>query len=672
METIRELAKSKLSQSINFFKNNHSDLFFNIISPALDDLLISHIKSLPKIAANCNETILRNHLQSCKGIFSLDTVCVNILPKIFTSDLIYAFTHSIKLSNKRKIVETLQPLSTKNSFSVYLYPQNQFEYFQEELTVSILNQILQQLDYSLKQKMIEKILKQMILVEGSNDLINELAEGLYILNQLILGIIHHNKEATHIVGKLCLQAVLPLISDSFEKQIIAKNELIEALSLETLGSCFIALEGTPAAKRSLVHVLFPVVRHVAAPQGSNKQIAAFATLQTIAKYTGYISINQLIQENMDYILDYSIQRLSYFERHPNMPIILTVMLKLLLSEHFEINTQLLPFLSEIIDIVFDILNDFISWENQFILGLLQVLKHVLYLIRKLQCKNFVEDKKKLSNISDNIDPIQQLVEQLSAFSNNELQEEQEPLKDDYPEENLGEIENNSKGGQFPVKPKEDTEPFHVKHSKNIMMRCRCFPLHSSIYVRRVGLEILETGFLCLENDKEDLLPMIHHCWKAIIFSLKKECTEQILICCFSLIQICLKTAKSFMRRKYYDDVWPILSRKLIENTNTSHKLSNSVHIELSVLMLNCTKSAIEITGVNRLQAQSIASSTVHFLNGNFVEQIQNSAIGVWKALFEKGSDYIWLSVISAIAEKNEIDHRYKHLDLPPSIQRFLL
>ncbi|OQR85583.1 hypothetical protein ACHHYP_11647 [Achlya hypogyna] len=136
---------------------------------------------------------------------------------------------------------------------------------------------------------------------------------LLMLNHLLLGAARLDGSGsalpTHVVAYV-LERLLEL------PQWAAAVDDSTSLLLEVVGSCAQAL-GTAFAPL-LLHVLYPVVEHLAGHSAVVHQAAA-ATLHRLACHGGYDDVPELLRGNMDYVVDLLGARLQQLDAYPHTP-----------------------------------------------------------------------------------------------------------------------------------------------------------------------------------------------------------------------------------------------------------------------------------------------------------------------------------------------------------------
>jgi hypothetical protein len=128
----------------------------------------------------------------------------------------------------------------------------------------------------------------------------------------------------------------------------AQRMLLTAVSLSALASCANIL-GT-SFRPLLLHSLYLVLAQLSSPHELVRQYAE-ASLVGIAYDTGYASAQNLVLDNVDYVVNVVSQRLTYHRLSPHAPLVLIAMIRL-------VGAPIVPLVHDVVDEIFDALDDF--------------------------------------------------------------------------------------------------------------------------------------------------------------------------------------------------------------------------------------------------------------------------------------------------------------------------
>ncbi|XP_068589706.1 TELO2-interacting protein 1 homolog isoform X2 [Cebidichthys violaceus] len=236
--------------------------------------------------------------------------------------------------------------------------------------------------------------------------------------------------------------------------------------------------------------------------------AALGSMWDISKACGYHSLKELINENSDYLLNDVSLNLQRLSQHPQAPRVLTVMLT-------HSDCSLLPLVGDIVQDVLTALD--LSYDHKAALfcSLLHALMKALARWFPSSCGRTRESARpKRTSAPNEVLDIRQFL--LDLRKQKELAE------------GIGIEEDDTEDLEVPAPTDcEDVEdiggpdakaelPAHLSITKDVMERCIHLLSDPSLRLRLKVLDVLELCVCVLSERENELLPMAHRCWPALL------------------------------------------------------------------------------------------------------------------------------------------------------------
>ncbi|KAF0036699.1 hypothetical protein F2P81_012011 [Scophthalmus maximus] len=236
--------------------------------------------------------------------------------------------------------------------------------------------------------------------------------------------------------------------------------------------------------------------------------AALGSMWDISEACGYPSPKELINENSDYLLNDISLNLQRLHQHPQAPRVLTVMLT-------HSDCSLLPLVGDIVQDVLMALD--LSYDHTAALfcSVLHALMQALVRWFPSSCKRADESgRPQQTSAEQEVFNIRQFL--LDYRKEKELAE------------GIGIEEDDTEDLEIPpptecedvddiVGPDVKAElPSHLNITKDVMERCIHLLSNPGLRVRLKVLDVLELCVCVLSEKEDELLPMAHRCWPALL------------------------------------------------------------------------------------------------------------------------------------------------------------
>ncbi|GMF17842.1 unnamed protein product [Phytophthora fragariaefolia] len=398
-----------------------------------------------------------------------------------------------------------------------------------------------------------------------------------------------------------------------------------ALMVECVGVCAEVL-GTEF-KVFLLHVLYPLVEQLGAHDVEVER-AALSSLEKVYYFTGYESLENLFQANMDYFVDALCARLESLDAYPMTAFVVEALLR---------HTRLasLPLVDEVASSLLRSVD--LYQDSPHVGGLLRALKNLLGSIaRDAQeievnkaatikpeepsasrslFNEFIHEMKVLA--CDGIDALE--IEPEDVKQSN-LQPEPEGVGKQPGPDNL------SVKGALPVEYDEvqpddqdddqDKDDGTVASSGyrtlviDIMDRCGYFIVESDPIACCLVLSLIEEGVRFLSQHRKQLLPLVARMWPELLPRLRVD-NRAIVTGTVRVIRILAETAGDFVGDRFVETVWPVLKSQM-QSINFDADTKTS---QLTRSMLLLTKSSTKTSSDLKPQTELGEKSHTHTEDG---------------------------------------------------------
>nr|XP_031858825.1 uncharacterized protein CI109_005779 [Kwoniella shandongensis]KAA5525897.1 hypothetical protein CI109_005779 [Kwoniella shandongensis] len=358
----------------------------------------------------------------------------------------------------------------------------------------------------------------------------------------------------------------------------AQRSLLTALSLQSLALSSRILSSS--FRPLLLTALYILLSHLASPQNIIQEYASIALAQ-VAYHTGYASAQNLVIDNVDYVINVVTQRLTYKRLSTTAPLVLIAMIRL-------VGEPIVPLVHDVVDEIFDALDDYHGYETlaSSLLAVLVTLIEVMAAeveaegpsaerLKKLEEFRRVE---KPPRPEDDFELFFKWWDDREKRTKTEIEDilERAPQhawgKGDLPNE----VEDEEAEGEADVKMEEEGERPATRSQQvatRILEKSIYFITHRSPFLRSKVLSLIAHAIpvLASGNRESDLLPLIHNAWGSILNRLDDSEPYVVTEAAEVIAKLC-ENVGDFMSKRVLENVWPKF-QKLLEKQRDSDKRS---------------------------------------------------------------------------------------------------
>lgn len=439
----------------------------------------------------------------------------------------------------------------------------------------------------------------------------------------------------------------------------AQRAILTALSLQTFSVTSRILSS--AFRPLLLTVLYMLLSHLASPHHLVATYAEIA-LARVAYNTGYASVQNMILDNVDYVINVVSQRLTPTRLSSNAPLVLIAMIRLTRSE-------IVPLVHDIVDEIFDALDDYHGYEV-LASGLLAVLVTLVDVMAddvaaQGLSQARVDKLKELKRLGKPPDPQADFLRFRDWWMDREKRRSEEiaSILEKAPEHAWGQKKTDTEGEENPEDEETtgehgDTEAPATRAEEiaaQILDKSLNFLSHRSPFLRARILSLIARAVpvLAAGNREGDLLPLIDRSWGIILLRLDDPLPYVVTEAAEVIASLC-EHVGDFMSRRILDTVWPrlqrivtnqkvvddrsALSRKGAMGTTSQWTVSHRLYMAILAIAIFVAKEVPVDDGV----LWDMIVLFRPFLDQKVHEEIQSTAIELYKALAIRDEDAVWL------------------------------
>ncbi|XP_048177486.1 TELO2-interacting protein 1 homolog [Corvus hawaiiensis] len=411
------------------------------------------------------------------------------------------------------------------------------------------------------------------------------------------------------------------------------------IQLEGVG-CFAAVLGKEF-RLLLLSALYPVLEK-AGDRTLLISETALGTLADICEACGYDSVQCLINENSDYLVNGISLNLRQLAHQPRASQVLDTMLR-------HSDASLLPLVEDVIQDVLSALDQsYNSQASTFLRVLHSVMTALVQWFGMPSAEEHQQRQTKKgqsrawSQGQQEVTMTRQEVEQffLDYVSQKQIAEGDLPdLEEETDEILLAKPE-----------PSSDTEgeapmPSHAQLARDVMERCIHLLSDGSLRVRLKVLDVLELCVTVLHPHGNHLLPMAHRVWPALVTRLISDDPLAVLRA-FKVLCTLAQTCGDFLRQRFSKDVLPKLTSSLLSQAPVSAKAgpvySHTLAFKLQLAVLQGLGSLCERLDMGESDLNKVADACLIYLSAKQPVKLQEAAQSVFLHLMHVDPDSTWL------------------------------
>ncbi|NWR43363.1 TTI1 protein, partial [Regulus satrapa] len=409
------------------------------------------------------------------------------------------------------------------------------------------------------------------------------------------------------------------------------------IQLEGVG-CFAAVLGKEF-RLLLLSALYPVLEK-AGDRTLLISETALGTLADICEACGYDSVQGLINENSDYLVNGISLNLRQLAHQPRASQVLDTMLR-------HSDASLLPLIEDVIQDVLCALDQSYNSQAFTFLGVLHSVMTAL--VQWFGMPSAEEHQQRQTGKGQSRALGQQEVTMTSQeverffldyvsqkqIAEGDLPDLEEEEADEVP---LAKPERSSDTEEAPV-------PGHAQLARDVMERCIHLLSDGSLRVRLKVLDVLELCVTMLHPHGNHLLPMAHRVWPALVTRLISDDPLAVLRA-FKVLCTMAQTCGDFLRQRFSKDVLPKLTSSLLSQAPVSARAgpvySHTLAFKLQLAVLQGLGSLCERLDMGESDLNKVADACLIYLSAKQPVKLQEAAQSVFLHLMHVDPDSTWL------------------------------
>ncbi|XP_061217335.1 TELO2-interacting protein 1 homolog [Neopsephotus bourkii] len=449
---------------------------------------------------------------------------------------------------------------------------------------------------------------------------------------------HHTALPAHPEGT-CSTILLPSPELHATARTMNSNIWQMCIQLEGVG-CFAAVLGKEF-RLLLLSALYPVLE-----KAGDKTLliseTALGTLADVSEACGYGSVQRLINDNSDYLVNGISLGLRQLAQQPRASRVLDTMLR-------HSDASLLPLVEDVIQDVLSTLDQCYNSQASTFLGVLHSLVTALVQWFGSSCSE-EQQQQSTKCQSRTLDPGPQAVtaRDMEQFFLDYIRQKQiaegdvpdsgDEEADEVPTLAKPEPSNCETEGEAPL-------PSHAQLAKDVLERCIHLLSDGSLHVRLKVLDVLELCVTVLHPHGNHLLPMAHSVWPALVTRLISDDPLAVLRA-FKVLCTLAQKCGDFLRPRFSRDVLPKLTSSLLSQAPASARAgpvyTHTLAFKLQLAVLQGLGSLCTKLDMGKSDLNKVADACLIYLSAKQPRKLQEAAQSVFLHLMAVDPDWTWL------------------------------
>uniref|UniRef100_A0A8D2DIJ4 TELO2-interacting protein 1 homolog n=1 Tax=Sciurus vulgaris TaxID=55149 RepID=A0A8D2DIJ4_SCIVU len=458
------------------------------------------------------------------------------------------------------------------------------------------------------------------------------------------------EEGEELMKQPCLQAITSnvhtnqvLSSPAFSKPsstICSMNSNIWQICIQLEGIGQFAYALGEDFRLLLMSALYPVLEKAGDQTLLISQVAT-RTMVDICNACGYDSLQHLINENSDYLVNGISLNLRHLALHPHTPKVLEVMLR-------NSDASLLPLVADVVQDVLTTLDQFYDKRAASFVSVLHALLTALaqWFPDAGDAQQSLEEER--SHSCQTPAPLENstTAEHVEQFVLNYLKEK------DVAEGNVSDFDNEEEELSDPPKVDEndtlpDAEPplpVQIQIARDVMERCIHLSSDKSLKIRLKVLDVLDLCVVVLQTHKNQLLPLAHRAWPSLVHRLTNDDPLAVLRA-FKVLQTLGGKCGDFLRNRFCKDVLPKLAGSLVTQAPISARAgpvySHTLAFKLQLAVLQGLGPLCQRLDLGEGDLNKVADACLIYLSTKQPVKLQEAARSVFLHLMKVDPDSTW-------------------------------
>ncbi|XP_006874792.1 PREDICTED: TELO2-interacting protein 1 homolog [Chrysochloris asiatica] len=395
----------------------------------------------------------------------------------------------------------------------------------------------------------------------------------------------------------------------------------------------------------LMSVLYPILEK-AGDQTLLIRQAATRAMVGVCHACGYNSVQHLINQNSDYLVNGISLNLRHLAQHPHTPKVLEVMLK-------NSDASLLPLVA---DVVQDVLTTLDQFYDQRATSFVSVLHALLAALAQWfpDTQQLPEQSlgKEGSHLSQRPATLKKGLENtttdedIEQFLLNYLKEK------DVADGNVLDFDDDEEEPTAPPKVDEsDTQPdvepplpMQIQIAKDVLERCIHLLSDQNLKIRLKMLDVLDLCVVVLQSHKNQLLPLAHRVWPSLVHRLTNDDPLAVLRA-FKVLRTLGGKCGDFLRSRFCKDVLPKLAGSLVTQAPISARAgpvySHMLAFKLQLAVLQGLGPLCESLELGEGDLNKVADACLIYLSAKQPVKLQEAARSIFLHLMKVDPDSTW-------------------------------
>ncbi|KAL0595059.1 TELO2-interacting protein 1-like protein [Plecturocebus cupreus] len=378
----------------------------------------------------------------------------------------------------------------------------------------------------------------------------------------------------------------------------------------------------------LMSALYPVLEKAGDQTLLISQVAT-STMMDICHACGYDSLQHLINQNSDYLVNGISLNLRHLALHPHTPKVLEVMLR-------NSDASLLPLVADVVQDVLATLDQFYDKRAASFVSVLHALLAALAQwfpdtgnLRHLQEQSLGEEESHLNQRPAALEN-STTAEDITQFLLNYLREK------DVADGKVSDFDNEEEEQPVPPKVEEndthpDVEPplpLQIQIATDVMERCIHLLSDKNLQIRLKVLDVLDLCVVVLRSHKNQLLPLAHRAWPSLVHRLTRDAPLAVLRA-FKVLCTLGSKCGDFLRSRFCKDVLPKLAGSLVTQAPISARAgpvySHTLAFKLQLAVLQGLGPLCERLDLGEGDLNKVADACLIYLSAKQPVKLQEAA-----------------------------------------------
>ncbi|XP_075384880.1 TELO2-interacting protein 1 homolog [Tenrec ecaudatus] len=396
----------------------------------------------------------------------------------------------------------------------------------------------------------------------------------------------------------------------------------------------------------LMSALYPTLEK-AGDQSLLISQAAMGTMMDMCLACSYESLQHLINDNSDYLVNGISLNLRHLAQHPHTPKVLEVMLR-------NSDASLLPLVADVVQDVLATLDQFHDTRAASFVGVLHALLAALAqwfpTTGQPQEQSMGKEDSHWSRratLEKGLDDATTTADELEQFVLNYLKEKEAA------EGNVPDVDDEEEAPSVPPEAHEsdrlpDVEPPlppQTQIAKDVMERCIHLLSDKNLKIRLQVLDVLDLCVVVLQSHKNQLLPLAHRAWPSLVHRLTKDDPLAVLRA-FKVLRTLGGQCGDFLRSRFCKDVLPKLAGSLVTQAPVSARAgpvySHTLAFKLQLAVLQGLGPLCQSLDLGEGDLNKVAGACLIYLSAKQPVKLQEAARSVFLHLMKVDPDSTWL------------------------------